>query len=613
MNNAIITGNVGNSVQAGLFDFLNTGNTDNSDKGNFLSLLQNRLKFDSGMSDKGVSSLISARKELSEGFGNKGNEFRPLNVWERPHDLQEVKYVDKIKRQVADKSVNQQRKSLEKEKANKSDSPEQNKIADREKLEKIMSTLESDPEIEKLLSGLSYEEISALAESLQQLNPSSLELIAGNSNAFVGQLLSDLDKLPTTPETENLKELFSSEDFSRLLEALVGVVKQTGKAANSNMTSDASEMNANQSGLYPDEGKKGAGIVGNVNFRFDKAKTTEDSTDEANATLTGEQSADDENHSGSDQEFTIGKKAFSKDKEKNAEAKNNKEANSNNEFAATARNEESLRETFNRIHKLNVKSAGNLESSVQASTKPAQEQADSFEGKISNADNFAKQIVPESVSQKLVSSLLHKNSGYSGKIASFSYGPAIQGNNKTSNIQNNTGGSNGYGNGFSSSHGGANSSIAGSKQAPAQPGNVFLSQLIEKAEMIKGVDGKKTLSLELDPKELGKMEIELTSKDGTVTAKISAENDLAKAKIEELAPQIKEHLNAQGINLSEITVDISSRHPDERNKHHMSDGKNKSSRTEKVSATSDEQIIRKNILPNLRKVALNIQSVDLTV
>jgi hypothetical protein len=45
----------------------------------------------------------------------------------------------------------------------------------------------------------------------------------------------------------------------------------------------------------------------------------------------------------------------------------------------------------------------------------------------------------------------------------------------------------------------------------------------------------------------------------------------------------------------------------------MSDRKNKSGRTEKVGANSDEQIIRKNILPNLRKVALNIQSVDLTV
>ncbi|MDN5278479.1 MAG: Flagellar hook-length control protein FliK, partial [Clostridiales bacterium] len=180
-----------------------------------------------------------------------------------------------------------------------------------------------------------------------------------------------------------------------------------------------------------------------------------------------------------------------------------------------------------------------------------------------------------------------------------------------SNFQSNAG--NGFSNGFSSNHGTMNSSIAGSRQAATPSNSVFLSQLLEKAEMIKTTEGKKVLSLELDPKELGKMEMELTSKDGTVTAKISAENELAKLKLEELSQQIKEQLNSQGINLTEITVDISSRQPDERNKNQMSDGKNKSNRTESLNATDNEQIISKNILPNLRKVALNIQSVDLTV
>ncbi len=151
------------------------------------------------------------------------------------------------------------------------------------------------------------------------------------------------------------------------------------------------------------------------------------------------------------------------------------------------------------------------------------------------------------------------------------------------------------------------------RQTPTPVSSTFLSQLLEKAEMFKTSDGKKVLSLEMDPKELGKMEMELTSKDGTVTAKISAESDLAKARLEELAPQIKEHLSSQGINLAEITVDISSQHPDERNNKQMTDRKNKSSRAEKISSGNSEQVIRQNILPNLRKIALKIQSVDVMV
>jgi hypothetical protein len=45
----------------------------------------------------------------------------------------------------------------------------------------------------------------------------------------------------------------------------------------------------------------------------------------------------------------------------------------------------------------------------------------------------------------------------------------------------------------------------------------------------------------------------------------------------------------------------------------LSGGKYKSGRTGSTNANSDEKIIRENILPNLRKMALNIQSVDLTV
>jgi len=148
---------------------------------------------------------------------------------------------------------------------------------------------------------------------------------------------------------------------------------------------------------------------------------------------------------------------------------------------------------------------------------------------------------------------------------------------------------------------------------PVPAATQIFSQMLEKAEYLKTENGSKILNMELDPGELGKLEMELTSRDGTVSARISAESALAKARLEELAPQIKEQLLNQGVNLTEITVDISSRNPDESNRNQMYGRKNRSGRIQAGGNDTAEAIIRKNVLPNLRRAALNIKAVDLTV
>lgn len=170
------------------------------------------------------------------------------------------------------------------------------------------------------------------------------------------------------------------------------------------------------------------------------------------------------------------------------------------------------------------------------------------------------------------------------------------------------------GNGFSSGSGNSGMSAGNARNStPANVPNTAFSEMLQKAEYLKTENGSKILNLELEKEQLGKVEMELSSRDGTVSAKISAESTMAKAKLDELIPQIREQLTNQGVNLGEITVDVSSKNPDERNSNQMSGRKNKSSRISGNRTESAEAIIRKNILPNLRRAALNIKAVDLTV
>ena len=141
------------------------------------------------------------------------------------------------------------------------------------------------------------------------------------------------------------------------------------------------------------------------------------------------------------------------------------------------------------------------------------------------------------------------------------------------------------------------------------------SELLTKAEMVKTKDGAKVMNIELEQEGIGKLELELSSKDGEVTAKLSAESELAKAKLEELTPQIKENLIEKGVNLTQINVDVSSKNADENGDKFLSFGrkKGKSNRLDGIESNSVKEIIEKRILPNLRREALNIQSVDITV
>ena len=221
----------------------------------------------------------------------------------------------------------------------------------------------------------------------------------------------------------------------------------------------------------------------------------------------------------------------------------------------------------------------------------------------------------EETANKIFAALTGKSEGANGKAESSQI--LVAGNEGASKGfsmgQNNGSGMN---NNFSFQSGvnqtyNENGKLAQTQNTPM----TSFSELLTKAEMVKTKDGAKVMNIELEQEGIGKLELELSSKDGEVTARLSAESELAKAKLEELTPQIKENLIEKGVNLTQINVDVSSKDADGNGDKYLNSGRkrSKSNRLNGIEGNSVKEIVEKRILPNLRREALNIKSVDITV
>ncbi len=80
-----------------------------------------------------------------------------------------------------------------------------------------------------------------------------------------------------------------------------------------------------------------------------------------------------------------------------------------------------------------------------------------------------------------------------------------------------------------------------------------IDQVIKKST-VEFQNGKTKISLQLNPENLGKVEINLVSEKGTITAKIMAENNQVKDMLSKNLEALRQNLSQQGINLNKITV-----------------------------------------------------------
>lgn len=270
--------------------------------------------------------------------------------------------------------------------------------------------------------------------------------------------------------------------------------------------------------------------------------------------------------------------------------------------------EESLRQKFaEAIGQEKHENSENPDASLAQQTMNVGEQAPQAAATATNS--------AEETANKIFAALTGKSEGANGKAEPSQILVAgSEGASKGFSIGQNNG--SGMNNSFSFQSGVNQTYNENGKMSQTQntPMTSF-SELLTKAEMVKTKDGAKVMNIELEQEGIGKLELELSSKDGEVTARLSAESELAKAKLEELTPQIKENLIEKGVNLTQINVDVSSKDADGNGDKYLNSGRkrSKSNRLSGIEGNSVKEIIEKRILPNLRREALNIQSVDITV
>lgn len=616
-----------------MFNVLSTGPTGNLEKmssglennsatkigSGFLDMLSNHLEF--GLSTIDITSKNDfkpgdMRSNSQAGFNTS---FKPDAPWEKPVIAQkrasESSYSKSNKPENSHVKPNKETKKTDVAENRKPTSEKNHEAENSQKTDKnndLVNAITANPEIASFFE-LNSEDLQKLTETLSELDDSTLEFISENSEEIAQQLELMIQQLENIELNEETVRLIESGEFKQFLSELSALVREANQTDDNVETLTESELTENNiQAKNPTSAKKGRANteVTAINKQPD-AKTSKENEEAVKEPQNPANAPEDSDL----QDAKTSTRDGSQKTEKNH--KHVKEATETKTIIDAKENSipvESLRQTHskNQTTEQSVDFSG-LEGKIsdENSSNPNENPRPTVNLENQQSQN-SHQLVQE-ISKQLFKAVFGKSETNSIKNQSFTYGPVANEGSKSNTSANNNSAQNGTGNGFSSSNSAPLYSGNIGKQTTQASNSVFLSQLIEKAEMLKTSDGKKILNMELDPKELGKMEMELTSKDGTLTAKISAENELARIRLEELAQQIKEQLNSQGINLSEITVDISSRQPDERSNQQLSGGKYKSGRTGSTNANSDEKIIRENILPNLRKMALNIQSVDLTV
>ncbi len=456
--------------------------------------------------------------------------------------------------------------------------------------------------IQKLSDNLSAEEKAAIVEALQGLSQQDLAALAESPEEFKAILGELIAAMPESEAKEELSTLVESPEFMQLLTNMAEQQKATAEVSiNEAEVQNASAQAEQMSGTVQHESRhvakspeQHAATNNTVQIEEADESTVLNQIADSAGEDKAEKTAADDNH----------RENKGNTNEKNVETSQNRATNEQ------PQNEESLRQEFKRLN----------QSAHEATSSSGQTESVDEPG-LANKSNMqtvtAHPVTPEQAkaaveeaARKFFSLFAEKSAGGDKATTATTYSPeAVK---RHSAMSNNSAGHGS--NGFSSHNGTSASSMSAARPAPPAPAaSHIFSQMLEKAEYLKTENGSKILNMELDPGELGKLKMELTSRDGTVSARISAESVLAKARLEELAPQIKEQLLNQGVNLTEITVDISSKNPDERNRNQMSGNKNRSSLIQADGNDTAEAIIRKNVLPNLRRAALNIKAVDVTV
>ncbi|NLV94905.1 MAG: flagellar hook-length control protein FliK [Candidatus Riflebacteria bacterium] len=428
--------------------------------------------------------------------------------------------------------------------------------------------------------------------------------------------LSEEQKLLLTkdPENfdENLKKLAEEMPDSEMKEALLAIIDNEALTESLKATLVQVPEQITVSATANEE----AALDQEINV-LNKKSTVETKTKPEHAIENNETEGDDANVAieGETEQSNVAELKAGHEKNKSADKEEKPELN--NEVIS----KESIRKEFERIHKTD-------EVAEQANLTAEPSEAGSIDESILN-DLFGGESLSENVSPELTKAAQNLAAKFFGIFAdekspdqgkkdlsqAFGNGMGKHADNAGS-IKSGSASNGGMNNGFSFHSQNASSEYAGYSKTGQTAATSYtnFTEMLQKAEMVKTRDGAKILSIEVEQNEMGKLEMELKSKDGVVTARLMAESESVKAELEKLTPQIREELLNRGVNLEVINVDVSSNNPDKRQASESESVSRKSKLSVSKAGDDFEELLAGSsaidVLANLRREALNIQYVD---
>ncbi len=112
-----------------------------------------------------------------------------------------------------------------------------------------------------------------------------------------------------------------------------------------------------------------------------------------------------------------------------------------------------------------------------------------------------------------------------------------------------------------------------------------------------------TMEMQLNPENLGKLYLQLSAKDGIVSAHITAQNEVVKEALESQIVQFKENMNDAGIKVDAVEVTVGS--------HEFEKNLEQNAKQEVVKEALESQIVQ--FKENMNDAGIKVDAVEVTV
>ena len=134
----------------------------------------------------------------------------------------------------------------------------------------------------------------------------------------------------------------------------------------------------------------------------------------------------------------------------------------------------------------------------------------------------------------------------------------------------------------------------------------FTSRIMEQVMdnvKVMSADGLSSMEMQLEPENLGKLNIHVVAKNGVVTAQITAQNEAVKNALESQVAVLKENLNKQEIKVEDVEVTVAS-HAFEQGMGNNDSSGNQRQNKRRFNSSQESTVLNENELKSIKEELL---------